>query len=283
MVSTFTAAEVELIDTLPHWLRYLCVTRGGFSLGEVDVAAADALESKTGYRLGWFGNQAISMLKLLRLAMDSFTGWVTTTRAGVVTVGRLEADGTEPIAFALNENNIKKIRERKDVSPNFTRMMAGERNYAVHSGGDLATSVTQADQELFLTEWGAVREADAEQVSPDAIPTGAALTDAPEANAVYAAATGNAPQPTLLTDGDHVRAEINRTSAIFDASLLRWWEVRALLAAGIPESIEIGQRTTITMPLDGLDAGVGATIMGATIWANSNEVVLNLLQYPEVS
>jgi hypothetical protein len=217
------------------------------------------------------------------MAMDSFTGWVTSTRAGLVTVGRLEADQSEPVAFALNTTNIKTITQRNDIAESFTRRMGASRNYAVHSGGDIVPSASQELQAVLMSEWGAVREAGALDVPEDAVPTGASITDDAESNEAFQHAVGAPLQETLLFDVDYLPQEINRVAAIIGGSELRWWNVVAELSREVADSIEIGQRVTITMPIQGLDAGRDATILGAVININSSDVQLTLLEYPEVS
>jgi hypothetical protein len=282
-ISEVQITEVSTIDRLPEWMRYLCVTRGGFDVADVDIAAAEALDEKAPYLLGWSGSQSIMILKLLRMAMDSFTGWVTSTREGLVTVGRLEADKSAPVAFSLNSTNIKTIAQRNDVAESFTRRMGASRNYAVHSGGDIVPSASQELQAVLMSEWGVVREAGALNVPTDTPPAGASLTDDAESNEAFKHAIGAPLQETLLFDVDYLPQEINRVAAIIGGSELRWWNVVAALSRDVADSIEIGQRVTITMPIEGLENGRDATILGAVININSSDVQLTLLEYPEVS
>lgn len=282
-IASVRITEVTVINRLPAWLRYLCVTRGGFDLADVDVSAAEDLDEKAPYTLAWHGNAPITILKLLRMVMDSFTGWVTSTRAGLITVGRLEADQSAPVALVLNTTNIKTISQRKDVAENFTQRMGGKRNFAVHSGGDISPDVTQELQAELLNEWGAVREAGQLDTPNDEVPTGAAITDDEESNIGFQHAIAAPLQETLLDDASDVHTETNRAAAIIGGNQLRWWDVVAVLTPEIANAIEIGQRATITMPIEDLDAGRDSIILGAVLLVNSSDVRLVLLEYPEIS
>jgi len=282
-ISEVQISEVSTIDRLPEWLRYLCVTRGGFDLADVDVAAAEDIDEKAPYLLGWSGSQPITILKLLRMTLDSFTGWVTSTREGLVTVGRLEADQSEPIAFALNSTNIRTIVQRNDIAESFTRRMGESRNYAVHTDGDIVPGATQELQAALLSEWGSIREAGKLDVPADTPPAGSAITDDAESNEAFQHAIGAPLQETLLMDTYYAPREINRVASIIGGSELRWWSVVAALSREVADSIELGQRVTITMPIQGLDDGRDATILGAVVNINSSDVQLTLLEYPEVS
>jgi hypothetical protein len=287
-VKSVVATSVAVIERLPAWMRYLCVTRGGLASNALDTAAIAALDTAAPYRLAHYTDKVQNILGLLRMTLDSFCGWVTSNRLGQVTVGRLEARAGRTGTLVLNRSNIISIKRRDDVARGLTRRLAGRRNHRPHSEGEIAASVSAALRAELLSEWTCIRSATpsaeatvlaAEPISLSASRSGIAGSTA----TAYKHADGNAHQPTLLQDPLQIQSEINRVDALFAAEGIVWYDVEALISAATADQIEMGQFTHVTHPIEGLESGDWLTIMNAVVRFHSRRVTLTLLKLPETA
>ena len=87
---------------------------------------------------------AITALTLLRQALTGWCGWVTFTRDGRLTVGRLRKRGGAVGSVRLGRGQIITVRRSNDTAPGLATRLAGLRNHTVHSDSDIATSLDDA-------------------------------------------------------------------------------------------------------------------------------------------
>jgi hypothetical protein len=287
-VRSVVATTVSVIERLPAWMRYLCVTRGGLTTGDLDTTAIAALDTAAPYRLAHYTDRAQSILAVLRMTLDSYCGWVTTNRVGQVTVGRLESRADRTGTLVLNTSNIISIRQRKDIARGFTRRLAGRRNHRPHSPGEIASGVSAALRAELQAEWTCIRSAspagEAATLASEPMPTSAARSGiATDTASAYVHGDGNAPQPTLLQEPAQIQSEISRVDAIFANEEVEWYEVEALLAAATADQVELGQFASVTYPIEGLEGGRWLVILGAVLRFRSRRMTLTMLKLPEAA
>lgn len=233
----------------------------------VDVGAFDAIHAVAPYLLGFHASAPITALTVLRQALDSYCGWVTSTRDGKLTVGRLQrypGGGT----VKLTRAHIITVRRQEDTAPGLSSRLAGLRNHTVHSDGEIAGSVP-------VDPKTAPFDLRAELKSEYTVRTG--VTDLAQHYQHGASAEA---QPTLIQDVVGLQVEANRVTDLFSNGALTWYEVDAALDADLAFGLEIGEWINVTFPIYGLDAGKWLCLMGATIRFRSRRVTLTLLEIP---
>ena len=260
VIRSITLTEVQLTDRLPAFMRWIAQRKN--LTGSLDTAAITALDTAAPYLLGTYQDTPITALTLLRRALDGWCGWVTSTRDGRLTVGRLRKRGGATGTVRLGRGQIITVRRRTDTAPGLATRLAGLRNHHVHSDGDIATSVD-----------GALR---AELQSEYTVKTGS--TAMPTA---YAHADGADPQPTLLQDAAQLQAAADHVTDLFGSGPMTWYELEAAISSEIADGLEMGDWIQVTHPVAGLDAGKWLCLMGATIRFRGRRATLTLLDIPE--
>lgn len=261
VIEKVTLEPVKLTTRLPEFLRALVErVRSGAWANAVNTAAVTALDTAAPYALGLHADQPITALTALRQALDGFCGWVTSTRDGRLTVGRLAryvSGGT----VKLGRAHILTVRRQEDTAPGLSNRLAGLRNHKVHSDGEIAGSADAALREDLKAEY--------------TIKTGAYTLSQHYQHGKSAEA-----QPTLIQNATDLQSAADYLTDLFKGGTLTWYEVEAALDADLSFSLEIGDWIHVTFPVLGLDSGKWLRLMGATIRVRSRRVTLTLLDIP---
>lgn len=256
-IRKITLTEVQLTDRLPAFVRWISSRMPG----TVDTAAIAALDAAAPYQLGTYIDTPITALTLLRRALDAWCGWVTSTRDGRLTVGRIgPRNGAGTVH--LGRGQIITVRRSADTASGLATRMAGLRTHKLHSDSDIATSVP-----------GALRaELQAEYVIKEGV------TGMPTA---YAHAVGADPQPSLLQDAAQLQAAADYVTDIFGQGPFTWYEIDCAISSEIADGLEMGDWIHVTHPVAGLEAGKWLCLLGATIRFYRRRATLVLLDFPE--
>ncbi|MFM2289334.1 MAG: hypothetical protein RL684_2477, partial [Pseudomonadota bacterium] len=213
------------------------------------TASANAIRASADYRIATFESKPKTALALLREIMNSWCGWIVPTRDGSLAVGRVSAPVARRSVLTLDETNlIDAAHIADDVAKGLSVRIAGRRNHAVHSDGDLATSVTAAQRAELTTEMTVVR-------------TGAPAISSAPVSAAYAQAVGAPAQATLLQDAADIQREANRVATLWRPKR-SFYSASALLGASIADSLEPGQVVRLVWSSDGLQAGKYLLVVG---------------------
>lgn len=260
-IEKVTIEPVKLTTRLPEFVRAVVErVRAGTWSDAVDTAAVTALDTAAPYALGMYADQPVTALTVLRRALDGWCGWVTATRAGKLTVGRL-ARYVSGDTVKLGRANIITVRRSADTAPGLAARLAGLRTHKVHSDGDIAGSVDSAVRAELQAEYTI-------KTGSTALPT------------AYAHAVGADPRPTLLQDATQLQAAADYAADIFGQGPLTWYEVECAISPEIADGLEMGDWIHITYPVAGLDAGKWLCLMGATLRFRSRRATLTLLEIP---
>lgn len=261
VIEKVTLEPVKLTTRLPEFIRAVVErVRSGAWSNAVDTAAVTALDTAAPYALGMYADQPITALTVLRRALDGWCGWVTTTRAGKLTVGRLAryvSGGT----VKLGRANILTVRREEDNAPGLSNRLSGLRVHKVHSDSEIAGSADAALREDLKAEY--------------TIKTGAH-----NPSQHYQHGRSAEAQPTLIQDATNLQSAADYLTDLFKVGALTWYEVEAALDADLSFSLEIGDWIHVTFPVLGLDSGKWLRLMGATIRVRSRRVTLTLLDIP---
>lgn len=266
---TIRSVEIhEIHDTtrLPRFVSAIAIRKG--LLGTLDAASITALDTAAPYLLGAYQDTPVTALTLLRRALDGWCGWVTSTRDGRLTVGRLRKRGGTTGTVKLGRGQIITMRRNTDTAPGLATRLAGLRTHHVHGDADIATSVGASPgvddalrvelQTEYTTKTGST-----------AMPT------------AYAHADGADPQPTLLQDAAQLQAAADHVTSLFGTGAMTWYELEAAISSEIADGLEMGDWIHVTHPVAGLDAGKWLCLMGAAIRFRGRRATLTLLDIPE--
>lgn len=260
-IEKVTIEPVKLTTRLPEFFRALVErVRSGAWANAVNTSAVTALDTAAPYALGLHADQPITALTTLRQALDGFSGWVTSTREGKLTVGRLAryvSGGT----VKLGRAHILTVRRQEDTAPGLSNRLAGLRNHKVHSDGEIAGSADAALREDLKAEY--------------TIKTGAYTLSQHYQHGKSAEA-----QPTLIQNATDLQSAADYLTDLFKGGTLTWYEVEAALDADLSFSLEIGDWIHVTFPVLGLDSGKWLRLMGVTLRVRSRSVTLTLLDIP---
>lgn len=260
-IEKVTIEPVKLTTRLPEFVRAVVErVRAGTWSDAVDTAAVTALDTAAPYALGMYADQPVTALTVLRRALDGWCGWVTATRAGKLTVGRL-ARYVSGDTVKLGRANIITVRRSADTAPGLAARLAGLRTHKVHSDGDIAGSVDSAVRAELQAEYTI-------KTGSTALPT------------AYAHAVGADPRPTLLQDATQLQAAADYAADIFGQGPLTWYEVECAISPEIADGLEMGDWIHVTHPVAGLDGGKWLCLMGATLRFRSRRATLTLLEIP---
>ncbi len=261
VIEKVTLEPVKLTTRLPEFFRALVErVRYGAWANAVNTSAVTALDTAAPYALGLHADQPITALTALRQALDGFSGWVTSTRDGRLTVGRLAryvSGGT----VKLGRAHILTVRRQEDTAPGLSNRLAGLRNHKVHSDGEIAGSADAALREDLKAEY--------------TIKTGAYTLSQHYQHGKSAEA-----QPTLIQNATDLQSAADYLTDLFKGAALTWYEVEAALDADLSFSLEIGDWIHVTFPVLGLDSGKWLRLLGVTLRVRSRRVTLTLLDIP---
>lgn len=258
-IASVTIEEIHDTASLPRFVQAaLDRVPGGAS---ADTAAIAALDAAAPYQLGTYIDTPITALTLLRRALDGWCGWVTSTRDGRLTVGRLRKRGGTTGTVRLGRGQIITVRRRTDTAPGLATRLAGLRNHRVHSDSEIAAGVGDAMRAELQSEYTV-------KTGSTAMPTD------------YVHADGADPMPTLLQDADQLQAAADYVTDLFGSGAMTWYELECAIDAQIADGLEMGDWIHVTHPVAGLDAGKWLCLMGATIRFRSRRATLTLLEIP---
>jgi hypothetical protein len=145
-------------DGLSAWMTEICVNRAGLTAAEIDTAGTIATLAGVGYTLCYYQQQQNAACKdILQGALDAHTGSMWQDRNKVLKVGRLvDPASLTSVASFDDRTVIGDIIVDDDFAQGLSARMAGQKNYTVHSAGDVAGSVINTAfgtslQQEFLT------------------------------------------------------------------------------------------------------------------------------------
>ncbi|MEO7916320.1 MAG: hypothetical protein ABIR16_01650 [Dokdonella sp.] len=275
-VGSIRITPVTLIERLPAWIKYLCVTKGPLTTGDLDTTAINALDAAAPYRLAKYISSGEQIKDVLAQTMDSFCGWITTNRMGQITVGRMQRPTAAP-TLILDKSNIRSIRPSIDLAKGFTTRLAGRFNNRVHSDSEIVTSATPALRAELSAEWGSIKTAypalSVLTTDPNNLMSRVKITDKHAESAP--------PQPTLLQEPDDLQAEINRVADMRIAGDSMFVEIQADLDAATADALELGIAASVTYPIQQFDSPRTGVLLDAEVAFHRRSVSLLLLILPE--
>lgn len=214
-------------------------------------------------RMAYFADEPISALRVARQIMDSVCGWIWAKRNGVIDNAQvIDPTGRTP-DIVLDETVVRSVSLSMDEAKGLTLRIAGKRNHAPHTAGDLVNSV-EADLALKT-----------ELTSSMIITRTADTTGLDPISSAYAFAEAAPAQETLLQEAADIQAEANRVASLWRKT--RWIvTVEAILGASVADELEPGQIARLVWPRYGFDAGKNFLVIGVKSRFFSRRVTLTL-------
>lgn len=119
---------------------------------EIDGGTFNALSSAQDAVIGfWVKNEEVSVRDVITLILAKIGGWWFFNRRGKLEVGRLEAPSGPALRFT--ENDILRIARLNYPPPSWRRNVGYKRMWTVQGDEDLAASVSDANRQLFRSEY----------------------------------------------------------------------------------------------------------------------------------
>lgn len=155
-IDNLRVRRVTPIQGLSALLSYLCTTKGPLSSGDLDSTAIAALESATGYELGYHASDAVQIVDVLDQVMQSHGGWWYVNRTGQLTVGRLLAPTGSP-SYTFDAGNIAEgMSVEFDRAPGLSNVILAKRNWVPYGETDVVPAfnyvqLNSADKDADVT------------------------------------------------------------------------------------------------------------------------------------
>lgn len=236
------------IDTLAEVIRFAGVTRGNLSTGDIDSTALAAIDTATGYAIGWHSNGGeVRGIDLANLATQSFGVAIFQDGSGKLAPVQIDTPAVSA-DFALDELDILDITWEADTAPGLSTRMYYGRNYAPHSDDDVAlVSVATPAGALF-----------ASQLKQEVL----TVTTTETLDAIYADAADREPLESILSEQADAQAEIDRLCALYTVPRA-FYTIKAFVESGTTHTIEPGATVEVTHSRYGLSAGVNLLVVAA--------------------
>lgn len=237
------------IDTLAEIVRFAAVTRGQLAIGDLDTTALAAIDTATGYQVGWHsGGADVRGIDLVTLAARSFGCAIYQDNSGALIPVQIAAPAGSA-AFELDELSITDITFEADDAPGLATRMYYGRNYCQHTvdetdglGAPTTTTIAQLKAEL--------------QQDVRTVTTTATL------DAIYAEAEEREPMDSLLSEEADAQTEIDRLCTLY-TSPRAFYTLTAFVDSATAHTIEPGATVTVTHSRYGLSAGVNLLVVAA--------------------
>lgn len=234
------------IDTLAEIVRFAAVTRGQLSTGDVDSTALAAIDTATGYAIGWHsGGADVRGIDLVTLAARSFGCAIYQDNSGALVPVQIAAPaGTA--AFELDELSITEIGYEADDAPGLATRMYYGHNYNQHSVDETVGLSAATYPELRAELQQDVR----------------VVTTTETLDAIYAEAQEREPMDSLLSEEADAQAEIDRLCALYTQPRA-FYTLSAFVDSATAHTIEPGATVQVTHSRYGLSAGVNLLVVAA--------------------
>ena len=237
------------IDTLAEIVRFAAVTRGQLAIGDLDTTALAAIDTASGYQIGWHsGGADVRGIDLVTLAARSFGCAIYQDNSGALIPVRIAAPAGSA-AFELDELSITDITYEADDAPGLATRMYYGRNYNQHTveetdglGAPTTTTIAQLKAEL---------QQDVRTV-----------TTTETLDAIYAEAEEREPMDSLLSEEADAQAEIDRLCALYTQPRA-FYTLTAFVDSATAHTIEPGATVQVTHSRYGLSAGVNLLVVAA--------------------
>lgn len=224
---------VRPIHRLTDIVHYLCCERlvydaeghaevepGPLSLEQVDWGSVEALDAAAPYDLAFWVDGARTRRDVLREVLDAFCGDAWSDLQGRLKVGRLVApeDAGEPDLIIEADAVAGDIVPAADTAPGLSTIIAGQRNWYVHSAADIASSVTPAVASSLMADFRIRRSGDASVSDDYGHAIGAPGASRPDPGlAARKRTASDAGAPTLLVKAADCQAEATRRVVLYGA------------------------------------------------------------------
>jgi len=203
-IDSFVLRQVSLIERLPAWLTYLCVTRGGLLAGDLDTAGTiTALDTTTQYKLNYYTKDNPRIIDILQSTMNSYCGWWWFDRLDLMKVGRLALPSSTPDITVNDIQLVGDIVREFDAASDLSNIVSGQKNYSVHEDSDIAGSVkTPGSGDPLLA-------------AKLQLPYLSKKKGSGNLASAYSKAVNNTAIETLLTTGANTQTEANRIVGLY--------------------------------------------------------------------
>ena len=248
-ISAVRVYESERINTLAEIVTFAAVTRGNLTSGDVDSTALAAIDTATGYAVGWHSNGGeVRGIDLATIAAQSFGVAIFQDANGKLAPVQI-AEPAVSADFELDELSILDIGYEADTAPGLSTRMNYGRNYSPHSDDDTAgllPATTTATALLVAELKNEVRS----------------VTTTETLDALYADAVDREPLESILSDESDAQAEIDRICSLYTQPRA-FYSLKAFVDSGTTHTIEPGHTVTVTHSRYGLSAGVNLLVVAA--------------------
>lgn len=266
---------VQQTITLEPFMKHLLKERAGKTDSDIDTTALSDLDSDAPYTLADYIDSSETILQVAGRVMDSYCGWLFPKLNGELTVGRL-VEPSDTAVVSIDDTIIDgTVQQELDRMEGLSTLLAGGKNYSVHSDSDIVTSATIAFKQQLKADYLYIRSAQPASLGTTILPVTleSSVTDI-VARSVQQANSADA-QPTLIQDPDQLTTEIGRVGTLARKQRF-FYTLDVLLEADVADTLEPGQTVELVYPRYGLDNGKNLLVIGVVNKFFSKIVTLTL-------
>ena len=234
--------------TLEAFARELLQVRAGLLESQWSAADAAAIDTATGYGLGFSATEPVSVGQALQAALVGYGACYWQDADGVIRFSRLIDPASQSSTGVITQDvMLSDLAITPDNAPGLTAQIAGQRNWTVLNDTDFVTDFAEVPIALRKTlgrKFRAIRT------------TGVPFP------AEYAHARGATyPMETLIDEPASLQTEIDRVAALYQT--VRFFYLVDVSIDAI-EAYELGQTWTLEYPRYGLSAGKDCLLVAVT-------------------
>lgn len=248
VINAFRCFPAHRINSLAEIVRFAAVERGSLATGDLDTTALAAIDTATGYAIGWHSiGTEVRGIDLVRDAAVSFGVGLFTSADGKIKPVQL-AEPAVSADYELDELSILDVTVEVDRAPGLSTRMEYGRNYAPHTSDDMAGIAPTSTAAVLIRA----------ELQRDVL----TVTTTETLDAIYSDATDRPPIRSLLASQADAQAEIDRLCALYTVPRA-FYTVRAFIEDGSAHEIEPGDTVAVTHSRYGLSGGKNLLVVGA--------------------
>lgn len=232
--------------TLPNYMKEV-VFRANESITKINQTDLTTIAGTAQAQLGYYTDQPVTALSVMRRALDSYTSVVYSDRSGNIRFGQLRDPAATNTSFLIDRTRLlAPPRVSVDTAPGLTSQITARKNQYQFRDSDFADNLTAIPLELRQS-YSQPAQFTAQAAIPEGFPT------------IYAHAIDAEPLDSVYDIKSDASAEIQRVINLYSQPRLL---VDVEIALDVDEYVELNDIVLLQFPRYGFNDGVNFLVVG---------------------
>ena len=232
--------------TLPNYMKEV-VFRANESITKINNTDLTTIAGTSQAQLGYYTDQPVTALSVMRRALDSYTSAIYSDREGNIRFAQLRDPAATTTSFLIDrERLLAPPRVSVDTAPGLTSQITARKNQYQFRDSDFADNLTAIPLELRQA-YSQPAQFTAQAAIPEGFPT------------IYAHAIDAEPLDSVYDIKSDASAEIQRVINLYSQPRLL---VDVEIALDVDEYVELNDIVLLQYPRYGFNDGVNFLVVG---------------------